>query len=659
MTPAVAAKVSGQLQKGYRVVPIADTELGGSLRMCAVVRDAADPVAGVLVLLRDSFDASIYLGCLADAGGQVHEWLELWVQNTNDLESQLEGYREALSNHTLDERWNRRAAIFARLDRSSVIELAPELAQARPIFFDLGVSTALRPCDAESGEPWELCRDDRLLEEHGLPAFSTSLARYLHVRGSEGKKGFVPVTTGAPESDATRPLAEALGPLIAFNVSGGRMMARKCAPLGFEEHLEVLAGAPWKGLEQGEKVFKLDGVYRTLQNAEAMQQGRGHLFTAKRGSAGRLVEALHLRLDLLAQAFRLVRNFTREEQLPFLNLTAASFRVALTEIGPTLPAFWTAKVALAIPGAALALPIEASEARYFIAPGVNAMSVYRPQSETRILNSTGSVRIRKVTFTGEGAVVIEGTITSRERITASRNDLLSIRLHLAHGRVDLYGNIAEGMARDELRFRTLPLKLPASLHPAIRSAEGVHFPQAPIGALPLVSSPCDLYALGVLGVRSLLVNDENPLAIAVDELLSLAQAVSGDERPLAERMHELAGSDPRWAATLGPQHLLTPDTVSSEEALACIPGTLWWEVLAALVGCFPGSVPGAVCADLGDAPPLALEAIYTTPLETFDRLLHHSRSLLFGDRKYDAEIGSVIRAALQHHREEFGAQPPA
>lgn len=658
MIPAVAARAPHQLQKGYRAVPISEAERGSSLRLCVVVRDAADPVAGILVLLRDSFDATIYLGCLADSGGHVHEWLELWVQNIENLELRVESYREALSNHILDERWDTRAAIFNRLERSMMIEIAPALAQPRPIFFDPAVSGAQRPSDPESGEPWELCRDDACLEEHGLPAFRPSLARYLWVRNCAGKRVFVPVTAGAPENEATKPLADALGPLIPFNPSGGKMMVRKFAPLGLEEYLDVLAGIPWKGLEQGDKAFKADGVFRTLQNPEKMQGG--HLFSANRRLASRAAEAFHLRLGLLAQAFRLVRDFAREEQLPFLNLTAASFRVALTDVGPTLPAFWTARVSLAIPGAAVVLPLEASEIRYFIAPGVNSLSVYRPQTESRILSSTGSVRIRKVTFTQERTFIIEGTIVSSERITVAKNDLLSIRLRLAHGRVDLHGNIAESPAHDELRFRTLPLTLAESLHPAIRSAEGVNFPNVLIGALPLVSSPGDLYALGVLGVRILLVHDGNPMAIALDELLSLARAASesGDQsRPLAVRVREVAESDPRWAASLGPQHLLLPQAISMEEALAYIPGALWWDVIAVLIACFPGSAPGAICADLGDAPPLALETIFATPIETFDRLLQRSKSLLFGDSRLDAEIGGVIRRALARHRQEAGAQP--
>ena len=97
--------------------------------------------------------------------------------------------------------------------------------------------------------------------------------------------------------------------------------------------------------------------------------------------------------------------------------------------------------------------------------------------------------------------MLEGTLTSQERLVGGGSDLLWLRLALPSGRVDLYATIdaADGAASGEARFRTLPQKLPPSTVAALRQAEGVPLSGMPFQTVPLLSTPCDLYALGVLG----------------------------------------------------------------------------------------------------------------------------------------------------------------
>ena len=155
----------------------------------------------------------------------------------------------------------------------------------------------------------------------------------------------------------------------------------------------------------------MDGVYRTLLDEERMQAGRGYLLWTRRGAAARLLETYALKLDLLLQCFQLTRDFVREEQLPFLNLTPESFRVRLAQTGPALPFFWTARAEVARPGAAVELSVQGGQGRYFTSPSPGSLSAYRPGAETRLLNATGSVRLREVTFGEGGTVIIEGTIS--------------------------------------------------------------------------------------------------------------------------------------------------------------------------------------------------------------------------------------------------------
>ncbi len=645
-----------QFQKGYRAVPISEADKDSALRLCAVVREAPDPVAGIFVLLRDTTEESIFLGCLLDKGGHVHLWVELWIQNINNLEASLQTHQQTFTNHALDERWKRRAAFVARRDRSSKIEIGAETVHPLPIYFDVAIAGPINPRDQTSSEPWELCLDDSVLEDRGLPRYSTSLARYLYVRGAANPV-FLPMTNGSLRNDSTKEPEEVLGPVIPLNADGGLMMAQKFSPLNLESYADLLGGQAWKGIEEGNKVFKLDGVYRTLQNSDLIQQGGAHLFLGKRGSAGRLIEIFYLKLNLLLQVFRLVQDFVRDEQLPFLNLSADSFRVTLADTGMSLPFLWSAKVRLAALGSAFPLPIESGEARYFIAPGLTHTSIYRPLTSSSPVSASGAVRIRKILAQKDESIVLEGTISTQERIDISQTDLLWIQLTLSSGRVAFYANLTEGAAQGERRFRTIPQKLPEHVGHAIHSAEGVRFPNVPFETLPMRSSPADLYALAVVAVRVLLVNDENTLAIALDEIQSLAQAVASNEvegAELSSRLRAVTASDSRWSASLGPQRLFNPHTLTAEESLTYLPADFWWDTIALLIRCFPGATPAAFAADLGDAPPLALHAVFEPAISALEKLALRARSLLFADWKYNSEVHAVIQAALQQHLAELG-----
>ena len=54
MASSPGKEPADQFQKGYHAVPISDADKESALRLCVVVREAPDPVAGIFVLLRDT-----------------------------------------------------------------------------------------------------------------------------------------------------------------------------------------------------------------------------------------------------------------------------------------------------------------------------------------------------------------------------------------------------------------------------------------------------------------------------------------------------------------------------------------------------------------------------------------------------------------------------
>ena len=219
------------------------------------------------------------------------------------------------------------------------------------------------------------------------------------------------------------------------------------------------------------------------------------------------------------------------------------------------------------------------------------------------------------------------------------------------GRVTLYANLEskEGLAAGEARFRTLPQQFPAATAAALTAAAGATFAGVSFETLPMLGSPCDLHALGVLAVRTLLVSETNTVAAALDETLSLARqaaAAPDPSLPLETRLATLATEDARWIAALGPQRLSRVAT-TAETAFDLLPADLWWRALALLLRCFPGGGPDSTCRDLGDAPDGAPEAVFDRFIHDLESLTASTRSLVTIDWQQNREI----RAAIQQSAE--------
>jgi len=432
------------------------------------------------------------------------------------------------------------------------------------------------------------------------------------------------------------------------------MIASTLFPLSFEDHVDLLAGKPWKGIEHGKKHVTFDGPYQALEEWSEKQQNPTHIFLGTQGRAGRLVEIFHLKIQLLADMIRQVRTAVSQSQLPFLNLASDSFRVKLGHAGAGIPLLWTGSSLLVKPSDAYALPVETSDFRYFIRARTGGASIYLPEGLSATLQGTGNVRLRKVLPPDQDRTILEGTLVTEDRLSNSPNDLVWIRLPLATGRIDLYGHLyaTEGSTQGEARFRTVPQRLPESVVSTLRAAEGVAFARSAFEIVPLLSTPCDLYSLAVLAVRALLVDEETTLAVALDDILSLARQVAAEHKadvPLGERIRAIFDKDKRYAASLGP-HRMTRQDIDAPEAFQWIPPELWYDALGAIIRLFPGVGPDSVCRDFGDVPALALETVFNQPLEIFEKLLVRSRSLILIDWNLNREVHTAIKSYLERNK---------
>ncbi|HTC13091.1 MAG TPA: hypothetical protein VK692_02665 [Chthoniobacterales bacterium] len=630
---------------GYRGVALRAEDRDAPIAICLLVRTDSSE-SPPFILLRETLDASIYLGSIVDRSGHPKAWVEVWVQNVDRVAFSFRAQLEPLTNSVLDQRWADRAAMFRTLKRATIIETGAEFNHPVPALIDGKEGTVIHPSDPGTRRPFVLCQDEKALELAGLPSYGSSLHRYLWNGSGADESVFLAITSGAPMPPGVRPATDFFQGLCPFNPGGGLLLVRPLAPLALTEFADILSGKTWPGFQCGKETIRLGAAYAGLEDAEEILYRGGHLFSGRAGRAGRLLEVFHLKLNLILQALDETRSAIRFQQLPFLVLGAESFRVQLSEIGTGLPLFWSAQVDLAESTCAAAISVGASGVRYFIPPELSGPSIYRPQ--TRDLPERGSamVRIRKIFPPTPDGTSLEATLATDERLNVAASDLIHVRLPIASGRTDLYGRVdeSEALAKGETRFRTIPQILSEPIQNSLEQLAGAPIGNASFEILPLLTSPCDMYALGVLAVKILLVDDENTLAIALDEMLSLARQIAVEYQPgvaIGKRLQSIVERDGRWETSLGPHRLVRDDGIR-QTAARVVPADLWWETIGVVTRLFPGIGPDSFCGDLGDAPSSALEQIFDEVIGQIDLLLLRSRSLVVADWNQNLEIHDAI-----------------
>ncbi len=640
--------LASELEDGFKLVPLqpfaGDAPPVVGLQVCVVTRAVADPAAGRFVVIRETPQARVLLGCLADADARPQEWLELWIQNARLPVGIDPAYSEHLTNAAWDARWRDLAQAMRRAEPGAVMATPLERGHLPAAVLDVDAGRFVPLTDPADGRPVRLCVDDRLLGDAGLPGYATSPYRYLYAPGAEPATArFIRTRPDAPASERTTDLGEMLPPgeAATLGLDGGAVLIRRFAPLSLKDFSDVAGGHAWKGMDNARRIFRVPGVYRLLEDEDAMRCGSAHLFAGAQGRYGRLGESLYLKLQMMRQCFRLVQEYVRQNQLPFLNLTTDSFRVRLGATGFGLPFLWTAQADLARPGQAFALPLRNTAVRYFQGLEPLTASVYRPGFVGVTRRGTADVRIRKVfPPTGEG-IALEGTIRSAERLSNDENDLLSIHLPLNEGNADLLGHLDFTQARSggEAIFRTIPQTFSPALTAALPFIEGSAYSQMTFDILSPLSTPFDLYSLGVVALGLLLTGDSNPLPDVLDRAFSLAHEVAQNPGggSLEDRIAQAFESDPRWRESLGYQFALHPTADD-----ATLPPRLWWATLALVLRLFPKLLPESFRKGYGDAPPLALEMVFDEPVRELDALLLRWRAFLLGSWRQNQEVARVI-----------------
>lgn len=634
---------------GFAPAPIHRSDEFCALRVCVFTRLETDASADPFLLLRELPGARVYLGAICDAGARIQEYVEICVQTLELRDLTFSNYQERLANFSFDQRWRAEFEMLVDQRPDTVVLTGMETKNPSPVLIKPRLQpTGFAPVEVSS---WRVCMDDALLGKHGLPAYSTSPHRYLFQADAEPKT-FLATADDAPTNAHVQGIDRLkAGPDVraVFNSHGGLVHVTRFHHVGLEEYLQILEGRAWNNEDAGGTKIFLKRVYSDLHAWSASPKGMPFLLHGFASSGESLNEILFLKLAALRGLFSEVRACVKAQQLPLLNLSPTSFRLSLPDAGDQFPTLWAARCVLAKPGQAYPLKIKSTEQRYFIRLGRVEPSPFLPEGLGAHSFGIGSVRLRNVHADADG-VALEGTLVAEDYLGLDAHDLLWFKLPLGEDRIEFYAHVytGENIGPREARFRTVPARLPEATVAALKRSAGTVFQKSPYEIWPLLSSPCDMYSLGVIAVRILLANSQTNLPVVLDDISSLTRHLgkdAGDEAAIVAKLKSLVAGDPRLRDLLSP-HALTETAISPEQARALVHPEIWIETMALLMCLFPGAGPHSFCKSFGDVSPLALETVFDRPLQGLDSLVLRLRSVLTPSLAANEEIARVIAEQL-------------
>ncbi len=616
--------------------PLRPEDQDAPLSLGLVLR-AATPLTPFIVL-RQTFGATVFLGCSRDRAGTAQALLEIWVQEPPAPHRSLRGPVLG-GNGEADAAWRHLVDALTESAGASLVRTGWEDAPLPPIRVDVTPGRAHPVNDPESGGRLEVCTNDAALAKAGLPPYPVARQRLLWDRTAAEKPRFYRFARAGDDVAGEGGVSLLPDDWRVFNPHGGWLLVRPYAPVCLVAFADLLTGQP---LEANRAWLPPLPAALAEGGSGSEPPASSSLLHGRHSPEDRALEVLFLKLDLIKQTLERLHAHTRAHRRPFLGLGAESFRVAWPAGARELPSAWTAEVHLVDVPAAFPISLAGVEAPYYVRPEPVVASVYQPRSVAGYHRGTAGVRLREAVPVDGGKVSLELTLLPEDALQTAATDLLRVSLPSEAGSLEVYGHpdTLRGLGPGELRLRSFPMNLAPSSAAWVQRSAGVPLSAVPYERLPQLSSPYDGYAVAVLACRLLFVGPGLPLPVAVDELLSLASTVSAPSAasaPLAERITHAFVQDERWARTLGPQRLRAdgmPDHA--------IPRPFWAEVLAAILRLLPGAVPESHCQDWGDAPPLAPERAHEGALAEFRSLCTVLRGWVLRETAPNRELRAVI-----------------
>ena len=655
------------------------------------------------------------LGRIAAEGGETLCEVAIKLSRDKFLLADSKFPALSISNPVIDAAWRREREALVQSRGPNVVrlfDLGKLGGRIGPTAYCLERELFLPVVSPSSAAPLELCRDDELLQDCGLEAYGDSAVRYLHQpedgvqrfwtwETSSGLREKEGVTVGRQtelyaaaadrlldasaaeelaghpclscehrvscysqrlpsdeeRADATSDRLLVESRLVPLSYYGSDFLVSEMLDLHYDELSDYLGGG---GAAEILRPVPMETPVRERLQGRLGRADRSIQFSFGQDPSSALpLEVLHLKLTAFLQLCRGVQGFHQKTGLPHLGISPDNVMAELKLDLDAVPARWRFQVKLVDLGTRLELDLDPEGAS-----GPPPLPLPEPHATRSFLSpflDPGEFSFEAPLQLAGKAVVSErgGYVQAVEAVTryaefrsCAPGDVLRLTPYVSLpglGAGPFFG-IVERVDGDLPRFRIRLENKEEKFPPGFEAGATIyrHF-----------RAPCDLYGLGLLLLRTLLVNDRNDMVSLEESALRLLAKVhamlAAEDQPSQEDACRLLG-ECLDRASMGSQMLLFR-TEDRERYADSIPDAIWRDLLVIgfrmmstepSLALFPGHGLGS-----GVKP----EAVVGRVIGTLEAISDRVRIELFAAPARDREIGIVCRDMLAEVNDVlFGAE---
>jgi predicted component of type VI protein secretion system len=631
---------------------------------------AADGAAQPFVTVHEGRYARILLAELVGDDG-VAQARFAWKLRVDAVSAEASGGRTPPSNAELDQVWRLERAELLRVHSPHVVApvaVPSALTQSPPVFYCRRTDSYFHPVCPDTRAPLKVCRDDALLQRAGLPAYAADHVRYLHHGRADGpltfyRAGEAQHDTGAARIAGLAELIRGWSRIAHGDEPSPELPCQTCEHRGacypggdgaVPAERELHAVSFYDVDSTAIQLAATDFDTAVMRLGGGLPAARGTRAWMAGGDArGRTLEALRLKLAAFADICRGVRD-VHDSGRPHLGISPANIVAFDTAGSSALPPSWRMRFALTDLGGARPVQLPSPDKEEVLwQPG---REVSEDEVSRRFLSPTlrslegGSVTMsvacRTVPDTDGGEQLVVDVHRAGVPSFVLPGDLLLVQPvdggASATARVDEVG--AKGLQASVLDLGT--------------SAWGEATFDARLSFVRRSSPSADLYGLGVLLLRILLVHDEQSLievSDAVERCVNMMtnSAATDDGMPLGDMWQEILDGEEaegRFASWNVMHRRADRQEVFDAQlkGTAVVPQPIW-QALMALAGKLLLASPIARGDGVGGAA-RPMQAVLAE-VESLERQLHVE---LFDGAARDAMIARVCNQRVVALRGELG-----
>ncbi len=448
--------------------------------------------------------------------------------------------------------------------------------------------------------------------------------------------------------------------LVPFSFTPSPVVVTGLSPVRIDEWADFVGGRDEASLVPPGAPETLETLSARLRLAwlEETLPANGRLFFGHDGTGLDAVEALALKVTAFRQAVSAVLQFYRVAAQPHLDVKPAHLLVDTYGTGDALPALWTFQVRLH--GVAASSRTSAFGVDVVLPPYEPLFPYAAPEMlEFRLAGRRpGDVYVTDVVpeeGDPERRVRLEGRLSDPNGLFPKPEDPDWIHvtfpdeaLGIGLASVTLRKQPDKPATYEELAFLSEPLSLDDAAVKKLRRTFGVRIPGARYKVFPRFGAPSDVYALGVVLLRTLAVGEGTEL---VPMLQGLARVTSAAQRssegdPL-DRVKRAVAEEPALAGIFDRSSVFWKQIDRTPGRPNAIPPALW-ERAVVLALRLVLRIPGfSLCTAPGDFSPEDPTARIDETLREVERIEAELRTILFHRQGLHAEMQGILLEVLE------------